>query len=98
MTFFAMDYDDTYTRDRELWRGFIDMAAKQGSTVFCVTARGEKLRAEVVADVPACVEVVCTAGEGKMLYCESHGVPIDVWIDDSPFMVVAGHNALGGYL
>ena len=40
----AIDFDDTYTADTELWGLFLRKAIANGHSVFCVTCRREDER------------------------------------------------------
>lgn len=90
---FAIDYDDTFSKDPELWSGFISMANKAGSRVVCVTGRNDSQanRAELKSKLPTGVEVYFAGSKSKREYMKSIGIEsIDVWIDDKPERVVAG--------
>lgn len=80
----SLDYDNTYTRDPQLWDQFIDLATQAGHTVICVTMRqnGGKLCFNRV------IELVCTAGKAKVEYCKSRDILVDIWIDDQPHRLV----------
>lgn len=81
----ALDYDDTFTRDKEFWRDFCLAAVRRGHTVICVTARGEEDRPEVVQDLSGFVEdIICTAGKAKHAAAYAAGYMVSVWIDDQP--------------
>lgn len=84
----ALDYDETYTADPNLWTGFIAMAKALGHEVFFVTYRYEpdegtsynddiKKSAEVNE-----IEIVYTHGQQK-----AGVVYADIWIDDTPLTI-----------
>lgn len=75
----ALDYDKTYTVDHEFWLDFILLAQKYKHVVYCVTMR----HAETEAVLMPCL-VIYTERKAKKPYCEAIGLPMDVWIDDSP--------------
>lgn len=82
----GLDFDDTYTEDPEGWQKFVALMQGRGHTVTIVTFRPDD---QDNADVHAAAElmevpVVFTNGKQKM-----HCFDADVWIDDSPQMVVA---------
>lgn len=77
----AIDYDGTYDRQPNFWRGLLVDAQRFGHRVVCVTAR------------PACspVDVPCetfyTSGAKKRAYMQCQGIMVDVWIDDMPELI-----------
>lgn len=77
----ALDFDETYTRDKSMWRTFIQMARLRGHEVVCVTMREPRHG----ADIPC--EVVFTSGAKKRKHMESLGRHPDIWIDDWPEMI-----------
>lgn len=86
----ALDYDDTYTADPELWDDFCRMASDRGHHVYVVTCRPEKL-SPLKEDlyVPMYSEdVFCTNHKAKRPFMEEEGINIDIWIDDSPEYIV----------
>lgn len=85
--FIGIDFDDTFTADPELWLEFIRLAKERGHQVFCVTARGDAHHEEVRNAMPAHVEIILTNGKKKQAVSLEHGVDIDIWIDDSPWMI-----------
>ena len=86
---FALDYDSTYTSDPELFDRFIADIRERGHRVFVVTARRDtpENRAEVV--VPG-VLIYFTGLAAKAWYMEHRGVPVDIWIDDDPRVIIEG--------
>lgn len=92
----AIDFDETLTRDAELWRAFIDLSERLGHRVVCVTARrdtednnetiDEWLRSHGV-DVP----VYFTALGSKVEHMTRLGLRVDIWIDDDPRKCAMGH-------
>ena len=85
----ALDYDDTYTRDKVFWDHLISLAIKRGHSVICVTAREERYRAEVDADLGQLVEaILCTGGRAKQSFAMDAGFNVSVWIDDQPGWIV----------
>ena len=80
----ALDFDDTYTRDPELWDKFIEWAKERGHEVICVTMRYPY---EIELDrhqFPKGVEIYATSRSAKYLYLLNKGIHVDVWIDDDP--------------
>lgn len=82
----ALDFDDTYTRDPELWDSFVRNAQDRGHEVWCVTMR-DGSRQEVIDTIGALVgkdHCIFTAQQAKAPFMWELGIRIDVWIDDSP--------------
>lgn len=81
----ALDYDDTFTRDKQFWWDFIVSAQKRGHSVIVVTARSEQWRKEVEDDLGDMVEaILCTGGKAKHPFAYAAGFMPSVWIDDQP--------------
>ena len=85
----SIDFDDTYTRDPELWESFIERAQARGHEVYCVTARAPSKinRDEVYDSIGKLVgrdNCIFTDSKAKARACAEQGVRIDVWIDDLP--------------
>ena len=82
----ALDFDDTYTEDPELWNSFISLAKKRGHSVAFVTYRDERFNA-INLDIRAVaenlgIEVVFTGGSQKATkFCAN------IWIDDNPVTI-----------
>jgi len=84
----ALDYDGTYTADKELWDSFIVQARERGHEVFCVTMRYEDRleNKEVEADLRGKVDkIIYTNRKAKKqavrMICNRNP---DIWIDDTP--------------
>lgn len=89
----SLDYDDTFTKDPDFWLKFVLMCRMHGHVVYCVTARGEGGRAEVMENLGQYLgEDRCffTNLQGKRSYMFRQGISIDVWIDDNPGMILSG--------
>lgn len=92
---FAIDFDDTFTADAELWSEFIHMAKKRGHRVYCVTCRRDsEENVDIIAEAFATYElsvpvVFCNMGS-KMWHMEQRGVKVNIWIDDAPHALVHG--------
>jgi hypothetical protein len=85
----ALDYDNTYTCDPDMWDKFIQLAKASGHTVYCVTMRYaseedtnfKRIREYVVG-------VYFTGRKAKAKYMFDQGIDISVWIDDIPFFIL----------
>jgi len=84
----AIDFDDTYTRDPDLWDKFLRAALERGHRVYCVSARHERQMGEVrdtVGRVIGAGACFGTSGAPKRSYmAEVVDTYVDVWIDDAP--------------
>lgn len=78
----ALDYDDTYTVDPDMWNEFIFLANKFGHLVVCVTLRHKHEPVQIPATV------FYTGRQGKLEYMQKAKVKIDVWIDDCPYNIL----------
>ncbi|APW37649.1 hypothetical protein RD110_10970 [Rhodoferax koreense] len=81
----ALDYDDTYTADPELWDLFIAAAVKNRHLVVCVTFRYQD-RQPIDAPPPG-IELFYTGGQPKGAYMAAQGLMPDIWIDDMPDLI-----------
>lgn len=87
----ALDFDDTFTRDPELWTSFVRFAQKRGHTVICVTMRHEAEGAAVVSALGGLVSrIVFTGRLAKREFCAKQGITPSVWIDDEPMFILYG--------
>jgi hypothetical protein len=80
----AIDYDFTYTKDKDFWLWFIRGAHEKGHIVLCVTMRSE--------DNPVCaflsdvVDVIYTSSKAKIPFMKKQGIIADIFIDDNPHL------------
>jgi len=82
----ALDFDDTYTRDPELWDQFIFTARARGHDIRIVTFRKSTMRDDALDNVG--IPVIYTEYTQKRAFTNKMGWFVDVWIDDSPEFVV----------
>lgn len=82
----AIDFDDTFTADVEMWSHVIAEFQRFGHSVVCVSARRNELghRQELTQALPEGVSVLLSYDAPKRLYAKSQGVDVDIWIDDMP--------------
>jgi hypothetical protein len=92
----AIDFDDTFTADPELWSQFIAHAQDRGHRVLCVTARRDT--DENRDDMTSCfilygvdVPIIFCNLSSKLHTMERRGTKVDIWIDDSPYAIVNGY-------
>lgn len=84
----SLDYDNTYTEDKLSWNNFIAYFRSQGHKIFLVTSRHPKHSDEVLNDLCGLVDgIYFTSHEPKDRFMKSHGIQIDVWIDDNPNVI-----------
>jgi len=85
----ALDYDETYTEDPELWNSFIKSANDRGHEVLCVTMRYNNIyeAPDVLETVGKLCRVIFTERLAKEEYVKSHGINPDIWIDDRPYYI-----------
>lgn len=86
MKIIALDYDDTFTADPNLWLTFIAHAQARGHLVVCVTFRDKKKHGAVTG-LPEDVETFYTAGVMKAKYMQEQGIVPSIWIDDMPQLI-----------
>jgi len=81
----AIDFDETFTADPELWAEFLVRARSRGHTAICATMRFEHEGAEVRAHMHGLVEkIIFTGRKAKMQAVQEAWYYPSVWIDDSP--------------
>ncbi len=82
----SLDYDNTYTRDPEMWNEFINLAQSKGHNVYVVTMRSSTEGREVTEALSNKVDgIFFTNRKSKSKFMFDRGISIDVWIDDIPF-------------
>ena len=91
----ALDYDDTFTADKDLWTMFVDRARKNGHEVRFVTFRKEGYdegraawkhpldNSDILADAEELgIRIVfCGHKQKRSMFAA------DIWIDDSPELI-----------
>jgi hypothetical protein len=82
----ALDFDDTYTRDPELWDQFIFTARARGHDIRIVTFRKSTMRDDALDNIG--IPVIYTEYTQKRAFTNKMGWFVDVWIDDSPEFIV----------
>ena len=82
----ALDYDGTYTLDKEFWNKFIAEAFNNNHDVICVTMRYDNLHesTEINNSIGKYCKVVFTGRKAKKEYLNSLDIYPDIWIDDNP--------------
>jgi hypothetical protein len=83
----ALDYDDTFTEDREGWGLFVNIMKNRGHDISFVTFRDPALmdQIDITTDSEQLgIPIVYTYHRQKR-----HVFKADVWIDDMPEVIVA---------
>ena len=82
----ALDYDGTYTADKEMWNVFIHQATLRGHEVIVATMRYEATEGEdVKRDLEANVSrIIFTERKAKKAAVRMAYKDPDIWIDDNP--------------
>ena len=88
----AIHFDETHTRDPDLWDLFLSAAIAKGYRILCVSARHERQMGEVRETIGRLIgpeACLGTGGAPKRRYvAEAADTHVDVWIDDAPESVV----------
>lgn len=77
----AIDWDETWTADPDMWKAISDMMKARGHKVYIVTARPSY---SIWECEQSGLEVIACAWMPKRETCEARGVRVDVWVDDCP--------------
>jgi len=82
----AIDFDDTFTKDPALWRGFVIMCRNRGHNPIMVTMRYPTQHGgmEDAIELFEAVNVYFTGHHLKKPFMERLNIHVDVWIDDMP--------------
>lgn len=82
----ALDYDNTFSRQRDMWWTFVLNARDWGNDIRIVTSRNpdlDKIEDSLIEYLG--LKVIYTNGVAKKFFCENFAdLPVDVWIDDKP--------------
>ena len=86
----AIDYDDTFTLDKEGWFETIVNMGRRGHRFVVATSRRDTYenRLEACAQFPAGVQAICCSHNAKAEHLKKLGIVPDVWIDDNPWSIV----------
>lgn len=82
----AIDFDDTWSADPELWLAFVASLQRRGHRAIIATARRDIIenKQELRKWVPLDIPIVFCNHNYKREECIKHGYKPDVWIDDVP--------------
>jgi hypothetical protein len=84
----ALDFDDTYTRDSEMWDNIIDIFKERGHDVRIVTFRKSTMKDPALDYLRLKIPVIFTEFQAKRAFTQKMGWFVDIWIDDSPEFIV----------
>lgn len=80
----ALDYDECFTANRELWTNFVLLAKSLNSNVTFVTFRHEtQNNKDIIADAKY-LDIPILFSNGKQ---KSSVFKADIWIDDTPITI-----------
>lgn len=85
----ALDFDDTYTRDPQMWDQFIGFAKARGHDIRIVTFRKSTMTDPALDRLAQVIPVIYTEYIHKRAFTNHLGWIVDVWIDDSPEFIAA---------
>lgn len=86
----ALDYDGTVTEDEDSWELFVRLFQNAGHEIRIVTFRSYEDLTQDLEDFATRnnLAVMFTAREAKQAFCKQLGWEPDVWIDDTPSLIV----------
>ncbi|KKM71261.1 hypothetical protein LCGC14_1432440 [marine sediment metagenome] len=94
----AIDFDDTFSADPDLWREFVGVATgrRYGHKCILVTNRPEAMGNDVRAEVGDLMPIVFAGRLSKKEAAARAGYSVDIWIDDNPeYVDVQGIRYVG---
>jgi hypothetical protein len=82
----AIDFDNTFSADPELFRTFVALLKARGHTPIMVTGRPEKHGLDEAPKALAgdLMPIIFADGEWKINAARAKGYEVDIWIDDNP--------------
>lgn len=80
----AIDIDNTWTRDPEMWREIVALMESRGHQVIIATGRIGWSQDMERMGIPPKSPIVFTMNEFKEKACMAAGYKVDIWIDDMP--------------
>lgn len=91
----AIDFDDTLTKDSELWREFIRICRIGHHKIICVTCRRNTAGNQDVIErwmksQDCNIPVYFSNLNSKLELMNKLGIKVDIWIDDDPRCILEG--------
>ena len=87
----AIDYDDTFTANPEMWLNVMQVMHSFGCNIFIVTYRHDNQQEsqdlEFLKHYDFVTGIVFTSRKGKKEFCTKLNIHIDIWIDDNPITI-----------
>jgi hydroxymethylpyrimidine pyrophosphatase-like HAD family hydrolase len=80
----ALDYDDTFTSDPQMWRKIIAILKEVGHDVRIVTSRFYLFESEREIKEATGLDVIFCKHNYKLEVTRKIGFNVDIWIDDNP--------------
>lgn len=77
----ALDYDETFTNDPELWISFVINAKNNGHSVSFVTYRNSNWNNSDIEEYAKILDICIVFSNGRQ---KAEVFDADVWIDDKP--------------
>lgn len=97
-TVFAIDFDNTISRDPEGFLAIMHLLEMRGHVCYVVTARPSDLYPEDLNFLKdKGYRVFFTELKAKRKFMEAQGIHIDVWIDDSPGAILNDYKGVSPY-
>lgn len=91
----AIDYDDTFTADPQLWSTLINLAKVNHRVVMVTARRDTEENNDLIntdLDLWNCsLQIFFTNLSPKIWFMEKQDIDVDIWIDDNPQALVNGH-------
>lgn len=84
----GLDWDNTFTKDYDLWQEFVIRASDRGHKVYITTSRSPDL--ELEANPTEIERIIFCSFRAKKIVTEEQGIKIDIWIDDDPEYINKG--------
>lgn len=91
----AIDFDQTFTSEPNMWAGIIELMNDYGHRVICVTCRPEWDTAgmDQIEKIIGSDNIFFTDNMPKIEFMEER-CHVDIWIDDTPATVTGGGKVM----
>ena len=87
----ALDFDDTWTQDPDLWRAFVKLGKSRGHQFVMITMRCDHgpETIQIKNEVGDLMPILFSNRQLKRQYARQAGYKPDIWIDDTPEFIVS---------